>query len=182
MVADEHLVGLRRITLMATIELAAGPALFGVGVLVVYFTGHIGPLDRAQVQGFVGLPLMALGPAIAGVAGRVPEVRRWATLVIRATAVAIGVLTAWAVAVSVAFVGCRPVTTLSDALPEASVVGVLAAASYGVAGAVALGASARGRRWLALAQGASTFVIGAALSVAVIELILFPPVICAPPH
>lgn len=162
-------------------ELAAGPSLFAIGLAVMYFVPEIGPLDRAKVQGLIGLPLLALGPAVAGLAGRMPDVQLQARLVIRLTATAIGVLVAVATAISVASVRCRPVASPIDALPEAVIVGVLAAISYGLGGTVALGSAARGRLWIALAQGTATFIAAAALSVAVIVVALFPPLSCAPP-
>jgi hypothetical protein len=165
-----------------TFELVVGPVLFAVGLAVTYFIPDIGPLDRAKVQGFIGLPLMAAGPGVAGLAGRTPDGRSRAQLVIRATAAGIGALAIWMTVVSVAFVGCRPVTSPIDVFPYALVVGLLAATTYGVAGTAALGSAARGRRGVAVAIGAGTFVGLAAVSVLVIFTALFPPLSCAPPH
>lgn len=162
-------------------ELAAGPVLFAIGVAVAYFISEIAPLDRAQVQGFIGLPLMAVGPGLAGLAGRTAERRSRARRVIRATAAVIGIVAIWATAVSVTYVGCRPVASAIDVLPYAVAVGLLAAITYGVAGIAALGAAADGRRWVALAIGAGSFVGLAAVSVLVISAALFQPLGCAPP-
>lgn len=165
-----------------TLELVAGPVLFAIGLAVTYFIQDIGPLDRAKVQGFIGLPLMAVGPGLAGLAGRTSEGRSRARLVIRATAAGIGAVAIWTTAVSVTFVRCRPVTSAIDVLPDAVVIGLLAAITYGVAGTAALGSAARGRRWVAVAIGAGSFVGLAAVSVLVIFAALFPPLSCAPPH
>jgi hypothetical protein len=167
---------------METFELAAGPVLFVVGLAIAYLIPDIGPLDRAKVQGFIGLPLMAVGPGLAGWAGRTSEGRSRARLVIRATAASIGIVAIWATAVSVTFVGCRPVTSPTDALPQAAAVGLLAAITYGVAGSAALGFAARGRSWLAIAIGAGSFVGLAVVSVGVIFAALFPPLSCAARH
>ena len=161
-------------------ELAAGPVLFAIGVAVAYFIADVGPLDRAKVQGFIGLPLMAIGPGLAGLAGRAAERRSRARGVIRGSAAVIGIVATWITAVSVTQVGCRPVTSAIDVLPYAGTVGLLAAASYGVAGTAALRAAAGGRRWVAVAIGAGWFVGLAALSVVVIFAALFPPLSCAP--
>ena len=156
--------------------------LLAVGLAITFFIPDLGPLDRAQVQGFIGLPLMAVGPGVAGWAGRTFEGRSRARRVIRATSAAIGVVAIWATAVSVTFVRCQPVTSATDALPEAVVVGLLAAITYGFAGTAALGSAARGRTWVAIAVGAGCFVGLAALSILVIVVALFPPLSCAAPH
>lgn len=166
----------------ATFELAAGPALFMIGVAIMYSLPELGPLDRAKVQGLIGLPLLAAAPGFAGLAGRATDARQQARRVLLATAAAIGILATWATATSVTFARCRPVTNPLDALPEALIVGLLAATSYGFAGSVALGSAVRGRRWLALAEGAGLFVGLAGASVLVIFTALFPVVSCAPPR
>ncbi len=162
------------------IWLAAGPVVFALGLAVTYFIAEIGPLDRAKVQGFIGLPLMALGPGLAGLAGRRAAARSRARLVIGVSAAVVGFVALWAIAVSVAFVRCRPATSAIDVLPEAVIVGLLAATTYAVAGTAALGSAARGRRWVAVAVGAASFAGLAAVSVLVIFVALFPPRSCAP--
>jgi hypothetical protein len=167
---------------VAMFELAAGPVLFALGLAVTYFVQEIGALDRAKVQGFIGLPLMALAPGFAGLAGRATEVRSRARRIIRATAAGIGVLATWTTAVSLTFVRCRPIDSPLEALPDAMVVGLLAVITYGVAGTMSLGSAAGGGRWVAIAVGAGTFVSLAAMSVLIIFAVLFPPLSCAPPH
>jgi hypothetical protein len=164
------------------LELAAGPVLFGLGIAVMNFVTEIGPLDRAKVQALVGVPLLALGPGVAGLAGRAPEARLMARRVIRITAVAVGLLATLTIAASVTFARCRPVASPLDVLPEALVMGVLAAAAYGFAGTLALRSAADGRHWAALVRGAILFVLGASLSVVVLFVVLFPPLSCAAPH
>src|SRR5258708_32379291 len=121
-----------------TVELLGGPVLFAVGLAITYFIQDIGPLDRAKVQGFIGLPLMAIGPGLAGLAGRTREGRSRALLVIRATAAGIGMLAIWATAVSVTQVGCRPVTSAIYVLPDSAVACLLAVITYCVAANAAI--------------------------------------------
>ena len=166
----------------ATTELAAGPVVFVIGVAVMYFIRELGPFDRAQVQGLIGFPLLALVPSVAGLAGRAPDVRLRARTLIGVTAAVIGILALSATAASVTFVRCRPVSNPLDVLPDALVVGLLAAVTYGFAGTVALGSAARGRRWMALAEGAGTYAGLAAVSTLAIFTLVFPPLSCAAPH
>jgi hypothetical protein len=165
-----------------TLALAGGPVLFAVGLAVTYFIADIGPLDRAKVQGFVGLPLMAVAPGIAGLAGRTPEGRSRARVVTGATALGTAIVASWTTAVSVTFVGCRPVTSPIDVLPAAVIVGLLAAVTYGVAGTAALGTAGRRPGWAAVAVGALSFVGLAAASLLVVLAALFPPLSCAAPR
>ena len=164
------------------VRLAAGPVLFAVGILVFWFAREIGPLDLAKVQGFVGLPLLALGPAVAGLAGQWPDIRRRARLAVNFTALAIGVFAAFATAFSVRQVGCTPVTSPVDALPQGIVVGALAGFSYWFAAIEAMHRAERGRSWFALASGAATFVVAIAVTVGIVFMVLFPPLSCAPPQ
>ena len=164
------------------VRLVAGPALFTAGVLVFWFVREIGPLDVAKVQGFVGVPLLALGPAVAGLAGRWPEIRRPARLAVNLAALGVGVLGALATAFSVRQVGCTPVTSPIDALPQGIVVGVLAGFSYWFAAIEAMHRAERGRSWFALASGAATFVVATAVTVGIVFRVLFPPLSCAPPQ
>lgn len=181
MVADRHSIRIGPAR-YAALELVAGPVLFALGAGIMYFVREIGPLDLAKVQGLVALPLLALGPAVAGLAGRSQVTRATARTVISATAAVVGWLTVWAVAESVTFARCRPVTTPVEILPELVVMGVLGGATYWFAGTVALRSAASGSQWIALAKGAGTFLLGAAVSVGVLFLALFPPLSCAPPH
>lgn len=164
------------------VRLVAGPTLFAVGVGVFWFVRGIGPLDVAKVQGFVGLPLLAAGPAVAGLAGKSEETRSRARVAIRAAAVLLGVFAALAIALTVRQVGCTPVTSPIQALPHGIVVGVLAGGSYWFAARSAMHRAERGNKWAALAVGAGTFIVATAVTVAFVFMVLFPPLSCAPPH
>ena len=167
----------------ARARLLAGPALFAIGLAEIWISDvllGLGPLSRAESQA-LGVPFLALAPGIAALVEHEEGLRRRSRRLVAATAAVLGVLAAVLLATGVSQVGCRPVTGPLDVLPQAAIVGVMAAATYGLAYLVSTDAARKGRRVTALLTGATVFIGLAVASLLVMVTVLFPPLSCAPP-
>ena len=138
----------------------------------------IGPFDRAQIEGLVGVPLYLLAPGALGVAAaRAQDDRgRFALLLVP---LVLGVLTMAALVATVGQIGCQPVVSEEQVLAPSLPVGITAALAFGIPALAAQRAAGRGAV-LALALAAVLAAVGAALTVVVL-LVMFPVVSCAAP-
>jgi hypothetical protein len=162
----------------------AGPLLVLAAIGIWYVSDRlvlIGPFDRAQVGWLVVVPLLALAPGIAGLAGRRDELEESSRLVANLTALGIGLGAMTSVLATVTFVGCRPVGSPLDILPQALVIGVLAAAAFAAPYRVAAHLSSRVRPWQAVVPAAGLWLLMAGILLFVSSIVLFPALSCAKP-
>jgi len=167
----------------AAARLALGPVLFAIGLAVIWIADWLvgfGPLSRAQGQA-LGVPFLAAAPGIAALVEGDPLLRQRSRRITAAMAAVLGVVAAVLIAGTVTQVGCRPVTGPLDVAFEATAVGVMAAATYGLAYLVSTDAARKGRRLTAVLGGATVFLGLAVASLLAMVTVFFPIVSCAAP-
>lgn len=160
----------------------SGLALLIAGGVVFVRTDDLLPIlpDRAKLQGFVGLPLVLAAPGLMSLGLRPPTARMTLRFVVLA---AVGIAIALAVTLlgSITQIGCRPITSPLEALPQVVLLAGIPAIGFVVA--------ARSARPTASADvaGLRSIFVGAVILLAALALdvgafaVLFPPLSCAPP-
>jgi len=157
-----------------------GPVLYAFGATVFLADNSLLALgiNRAQVQGGLGLPLLLLAPGILAV-GWLPGGRQWIArrvAVLFAGVIAVGVTVL--IASSATQVACQPVSPPLGALPQAVALGVIAGGSFALSTAAGARLAATGRPGMAILVGAGT--AGLTYGVQLVAfLILFPVLSCA---
>lgn len=163
------------------VGLWVGPLLLTVS-LVVWFVADrlvvVGPFDRAQIAGFIAMPLLLLAPGALGVAAAEAEARR-GRLALALVPAALGTLAAAGLMATVAQIDCRPVASPADVLGPAIAVGIAVALAFGLPALAARRLAGRGL----LVAVASTAVLAVVGGVAVVGVLLaaFPVLSCAGP-
>lgn len=166
--------------------IVAGPLLFVSGLAVIAISNTlvtVGPFDRVQVGGAVGLPLILLAPGVYALAFDPPDsgARRRAAVVLLGLAAVVAVVTAAWLAVTVTRLGCAtlesPLEALPSAIPMGLVTGLLVVLP--VLAAAREGRGGHGTRGVFVGGVAMLFGIGGALVLA--AYLLFPIVSCAAP-
>ena len=166
-------------------QLARGPLLLFAAFLVWYVSDRlvvIGPFDRAQIGWAVVAPLAALAPGVAALAERDGRLIRASRQVAASVSVGLGVFVLGALAVTVTFANCRPVTSPMDVLPNAIPTALVAGASYWLAYLSAAGRVRQDKVPLSVLVGAIVWLALAGLTVLVLFGVSFPPISCAPPR
>jgi hypothetical protein len=163
-----------------------GPLLFAAGLAVIAVSNAlvtIGPFDRAQVGGAVGLPLLLLAPGVYALAFDHPDpvARRRAALLLAGLASVVAILMTGWLAVTVTRLGCSTLASPLEALPSAVPMGIVAGllVALPVIAAAREGRGGHGTRGVFVGGVAMLFGIGAALVLAAYWL--FPVVSCASP-
>jgi hypothetical protein len=161
--------------------LLVAPGLIAIA-LVLYVTSdrlvEIGPFDRAKIGWAVVVPLLAVAPGAAALAGRSVGARR-AAIAAGLISVVSGVGLAWWVSVATIFLDCREVTDPLVVLPRTLPIALVAAAAFGAAAAAAWQAAKRDRRLLAVLIGAAVWFAGAIAGIFV-WVLSFPQARCLP--
>jgi hypothetical protein len=146
-----------------TIALLAAPLLIAAALAVWLISNQlvtIGPFDRAQIGWAVAVPLFLLAPGTAALAGRQAGGRAAAWLV-GGISTALGILTIVGLLAIPLSIGCAPVTSPLQAVPNATFVGLASGLGFAVPAAAAWAARSRGPV-IVLAVGA-LFAFGAIL-------------------
>src|SRR2546426_504778 len=94
--------------------LGVAPLLLLVGLAIWVVSDRLvlrGPFDRAQIEGVVALPLIALAPGAAALAGSGSTSPGLARLVVASTSIATGLFVVFGLAASITFIDCRPATS-----------------------------------------------------------------------
>jgi hypothetical protein len=171
----------RRSRSLATLVVA--PSLL-VLALAVWFVSDrlvtIGPFDRAKIGWAVVLPLLALAPGAAALAGSSSTSPGLARLVIAGTSIITGIFVVLGLASAITFVDCRPATgpleVVPRTLPTAFVLGI----GFAISAAAAWGPALHGRRLVALVVGAAVWIVAAVLGLFAL-FVSFPPLSCGAP-
>ena len=172
----------RRSRSLATLIVA--PALLVLAVAVWFVSDRlvvIGTFDRAKIAWAVVLPLLAIAPGAAAVAGSGSTNQGLARLVVAVTSIVTGIFVVFGLASAITFVDCRPATgpleVVPRTLPTAFVLGI----GFASSAAAAWGPAQHGRRLVALVVGAAVWIVAAALGL-VAFFVSFPPLSCGAPQ
>ena len=156
-----------------------GPLLLTVS-LVVWFVADrlviVGPFDRAQISGFIAMPLLLLAPGALGVAAAEAGARTGRLALVLVPA-GVGVLTVVGLMATVAQIDCRPVGSPAEVLGPAIAVGLAAALAFGLPTLAARRLADRGI-FVAVVSAAALELVGAVAVVGVL-LVAFPVLSCA---
>jgi hypothetical protein len=141
----------------------------------------IGPFDRAKIGWAVVLPLLALAPGAAALAGSGSTSPRLARLVVAGTSIATGIFVVLGLVSAITFIDCRqatgPLEVVPRTLPTAFVLGI----GFAISAAAAWGPALHGRRVVALVVGAAVWIVAAALGLFAF-FVSFPPLSCGAPQ
>jgi hypothetical protein len=165
-------------------ELAIAPALLVLGWVIWLVSDRlviIGPFDRAQVEGVVVVPLLALAPGAAALAGRRTGRPRLAGLVVAGVSIGVAVFVLIELATSITFLECRPVTSPVDVVPRVLAIAIVSGFGFAIPAAAAWGPAQAGRTLLALAVGAIVWMALSILAIGVF-VVSFPALSCVPPQ
>jgi uncharacterized membrane protein (GlpM family) len=175
-------VDARRSRSLATLIVA--PALLVLAVAVWFVSDRlvvIGPFDRAKIAWAVVLPLLAIAPGAAALAGSGSTSPRLARLVVAGTSIATGIFVVLGLVSAITFIDCRqatgPLEVVPRTLPTAFVLGI----GFAISAAAAWGPALHGRRVVALVVGATVWIVAAALGLFAF-FVSFPPLSCGAPQ
>jgi hypothetical protein len=140
----------------------------------------IGPFDRAQIEGLVVLPLLAIAPGAAALAGSGSSSPGLARVVVGCVSAAIALFVAIGLAATITFVDCRPATGPLQVVPRTLPTALALGVGFAVSAAAARGPAARGRALVALVVGAAVWIVAAALGLFAL-FVSFPPLSCGTP-
>jgi hypothetical protein len=165
-------------------ELVVAPSLL-VLALAIWFVSDrlvvIGSFDRATIGWAVVLPLLAIAPGAAAIAGSSSTSPRLGRLVVAGTSIVTGLVVVFGLATAITFVDCRPATgpleVVPRTLPTAFVLGI----GFAISAAAAWGPALHRRRLVAVVVGAVVWIVAAALGVLAL-FASFPPLSCGAPQ
>jgi hypothetical protein len=141
----------------------------------------IGPFDRAQIEGVVVLPLIAIAPGAAAIAGSGSTSPGLVRLVVPAISAAIALFVVIGLAATITFIDCRPVTSPLQVVPRTLPTAFVLSVGFALATAAAWGPAVRGRALVALLVGAAVWIVAAALALFAL-FASFPPLSCGAPQ
>jgi hypothetical protein len=157
--------------------LGVAPSLLVLAVAVWFVSDRlvtIGPFDRAKIGWAVVVPLLALAPGAAALAGSGSTSPGLARLVVAVTSIVTGIVVVFGLASAITFIDCRPATgpleVVPRTLPTAFVLGI----GFAISAAAAWGPALHGRRVVALVVGATVWIVAAALGLFAF-FVSFPP-------
>jgi hypothetical protein len=163
--------------------LIVAPALLVLAVATWFVSDRlvvIGPFDRATIGWVVVLPLLAIAPGAAALAGSGSTSPGLARLVVAGTSIVTGLVVVLGLAAAITFVDCRPTTgpleVVPRTLPTAFVLGI----GFAISAAAAWGPALHGRRLVAVVVGAVVWIVAAALGLLAL-FASFPPLSCGAP-
>jgi hypothetical protein len=137
----------------------------------------IGPFDRAQIEGLVVLPLLAIAPGAAALAGSGQSSPGLARLVVGCVSAAIALFVVIGLTATITFVDCRPATGPFQVVPRTVPSALALGFGFAISAAAAWGPAARGRALVALVVGAAVWIVAAALGLFAL-FVSFPPLSC----
>ncbi len=169
---------------LAAAGLAFGPVLLIAGLLIGVRPGIVGqflPLEPAWIQGAISLPMLLLAPALLSLGWMDEPSGSLGARIALGIALLIGAgIAAWT-ALNVSQIGCTPVTNPIQALPVGAIWGGIAGIGFFLAVRAGRGPARDGRPFRALVAGVSTGIFALFVDIGAF-VVLFPPLLCAPPH
>jgi hypothetical protein len=164
--------------------LIVAPLLLLLGVAIWFVSDRlvvIGPFDRAQIGGLVVLPLFAIAPGAAALAGSGSSSPGLARLVVTGLSAAIALFVVIGLAATVTFLDCRPVTSQLQVVPHTLPTALVLSVGFAISTAAASGPALRGRALVTLLVGAAVWIVVIALGLFAF-FISFPPLSCGAPQ
>ena len=160
--------------------LGVAPLLLLLGVAIWFVADRlvtVGPFDRAQIEGMVVLPLIAIAPGAAALAGSGSTSRGMARLVVAVVSAAIALFVVIGLAATVTFLDCRPVTSPLQVVPRTLPTALVLGVGFAISTAAASGPALRGRALVTLLVGAAVWIVAIALGLFAF-FVSFPPLSC----
>ena len=176
--------GRRSRSLAARGRLGVAPLLPLLGVAIWFVADRlvtIGPFDRAQIEGLVVLPLLALAPRAAALAGSSSTRPGLARLVVAGTSIAMGLFVVFGLAASITFLDCRPTTSPLEVVPRTLPTAFALGVGFAISAAAAWRPALHARRLAAVLVGAAVWVVAAAIGLFAL-FVSFPPLSCGAPQ
>jgi hypothetical protein len=164
--------------------LGVAPLLLALGLAVWFVSDRlviIGPFDRAQIGWAVVVPLLAMAPGVAALAGPRAASPELARLVVAGMSIGTGVLVVIGLAATITVLDCRPVSSPLEVVPRTLPTAFVMGIGFAISAAAAWGPALRGRTLVALLVGAMVWIVAAALGL-VVFLLSFPTLSCAAPQ
>ena len=172
----------RRSRSLATLIVA--PSLLVLAVAVWFVSDRlvtIGPFDRAKIGWAVVLPLLALAPGAAALAGSRTTSPGLARLVVAGTSIITGLFVVLGLASAITFIDCRPATGPLEVVPRTLPTAFVFGIGFAISAAAAWGPALHGRRVVALVVGAAVWIVAGALGLFSF-FVSFPPLSCGAPQ
>jgi hypothetical protein len=167
---------------LATLSVA--PSLLVLAVAIWFVSDRlvvIGPFDRAKIAWAVVVPLLAIAPGAAALAGSRSTSPGLGRMVVAGTSVVTGLVVVLGLASAITFIDCRPATgpieVVQRTLPTAFVFGT----GFAISAAAAWVPALHGRRLVAVVVGAAVWIVAAALGLFAL-FVSFPPLSCGAPQ
>ena len=171
----------RRSRSLATLVVA--PSLLVLAVAIWFVSDRlvvIGPFDRAKIAWAVVLPLLALAPGVAALAGSGSTSPGLARLVVAVTSIVTGIVVVFGLASAITFIDCRPATGPLEVVPRTLPTAFVFGIGFAISAAAAWGTALHGRRLVAVAVGAAVWIVMAAIGLFAF-FVSFPPLSCGAP-
>jgi hypothetical protein len=171
-------------SLAARGRLGVAPLLLLLGLAIWFVADRlvtVGPFDRAQIEGLVVLPLIAIAPGAAALAGSGSTSPRAARLVVAVVSAAIVLFVVIGLAATVTVLDCRPVTSPLQVVPRTLPTAFVFGIGFAISTAAASGRAQHGRHLVAVVVGAAVWIVAAALGVFAFFM-SFPPLSCGAPQ
>ena len=163
--------------------LGVAPVLLLLAVAVWFVSDRlvtIGPFDRATIAWAVVVPLLALAPGAAALAGSGSTSPQLARLVVAVTSIVTGIVVVFGLASAITFVDCRPATGPLEVVPRTLPTALALGIGFTTSVAAAWGPALHGRRVVALVVGAAVWIMAAVLGLFAL-FASFPPLSCGAP-
>jgi hypothetical protein len=141
----------------------------------------IGPFDRAQIEGVVVLPLIALAPGAAALAGSGSTSPALARLVVAVTSIATGLFVVVGLAASITFLDCRPATSPLEVVPRTLPTAFALGVGFAISATAAWRPALHAGRLAAVLVGAAVWVVAAGIGLFAL-FVSFPPLSCGGPQ
>jgi hypothetical protein len=164
--------------------LGVAPLLLLLGVASWFVSDRlvvIGPFDRATIGWAVVVPLLAIAPGAAALAGSGSTSPGLARLVVAGTSIITGLFVVLGLAAAITFVDCRPVSSPLQVVPRTLPTALVLGVGFALSAATAWGPAQHGRRIVALLVGAAVWILAAALGLFAL-FVSFPPLSCGAPQ
>lgn len=165
------------------VALGIAPSLLLLGLAVWFVSDRlviIGPFDRAQIGWAVVVPLLAIAPGAAALAGPRSASPGLARLVVAGVSIVTGLFVVVGLAATITSLDCRPVISPLEVVPRTLPTAFVLGVGFALSAAAAWGPALQGRTLVALLVGAVAWIVAAALGLFAF-VVSFPPLSCAAP-
>ena len=164
--------------------LVVAPSLL-VLALAIWFVSDrlvvIGPFDRATIGWAVVLPLLAIAPGAAALAGSGSTSQGLARFVVAVTSIVTGIVVVFGLASAITFVDCRPATSPLEVVPRTLPTAFALGVGFAISATAAWRPALHAGRLAAVLVGAAVWVVAAGIGLFAL-FVSFPPLSCGGPQ